>query len=155
MAPSLLTTLQDDERDLVFDTFDEVVAWELGQLLVNSALTEGLPLAIAIRRNGQRLFHAGLPGSSADNDGWLDRKMAVVDRYGHSSYLVGERFRVAGGSFDTDARLDNEVFAAHGGAFPVLLRGTGCIGAVAASGLPEAEDHEFVTRVLRGFLTTL
>ena len=33
MAPSLLTTLQDDERDLVFDTFDEVVAWVAPALL--------------------------------------------------------------------------------------------------------------------------
>jgi hypothetical protein len=91
---------------------------------------------ISIRRNGQRLFHAALAGASADNDGWLDRKCAVVDRYGRSSLRVGEQFRVDGKSFDQDSRLDMSEYAAHGGAFPVLVRGVGCIGTVAVSGLP-------------------
>ena len=109
-------------------------------------------MAISIRRNGQRLFHAALPGASADNDGWLARKSAVVDRYGRSSLRVGEQFRVDGGSFDENSRLDPAEYAAHGGAFPVLLRGTGCIGTVAVSGLPQLEDHRLVVETLEAFL---
>ena len=111
-------------------------------------------MAISVRRNGQRLFHAALPGASADNDGWLARKCAVVDRYGRSSLRVGEQFRVDGGSFDTDSRLDPSAYAAHGGAFPILVRGTGCVGTVAVSGLPELEDHRLVVDALEAFLTT-
>ena len=44
------------------------------------------------------------------------------------------RSRVDGKSFDESARLDPASFAAHGGAFPILLRGTGCVGTVAVSG---------------------
>lgn len=148
----LLDELEAQEARLVFDRFDENTAWALGCALREAALAAALPVAISIRRNGQRLFHAALPGSSADNDGWLERKTAVVDRYGRSSLRVGEQFRVDGGSFDTDSRLDPSRYAAHGGAFPILVRGTGCVGTVAVSGLPELDDHRFVVEALEAFL---
>ena len=150
----LLDELEAQEARLVFDHFDENTAWDLGVRLRDAALSAGLPVAISIRRNGQRLFHAALAGASADNDGWLARKSAVVDRYGRSSLRVGEQFRVAGKSFDEDSRLDPSLFAAHGGAFPILVRGTGCIGSVAVSGLPQLEDHRLVVEVLEELLTT-
>jgi len=150
----LLDELEAQEARLVFDRFDEDTAWDLGVRLRDAALSAGLPVAISIRRNGQRLFHAALPGASADNDGWLARKSAVVDRYGRSSLRVGEQFRFAGTSFDEDSRLDPSRFAAHGGAFPILVRGTGCIGSVAVSGLPQLEDHRLVVEALEALLTT-
>ena len=149
---ALLDELEAQESRLVFDHFDEDTAWELGAALREAAHVTGLPVAISIRRNGQRLFHAALAGSSADNDGWLERKSAVVDRYGQSSLRVGEQFRVDGGSFDADARLHPSDYAAHGGAFPILVRGTGCVGTVAVSGLPELEDHRLVIETLEAFL---
>lgn len=150
----LIEELAAQESRLVFDCFDEDTAWALGVALRETALAAALPVAISIRRNGQRLFHAALPGTSPDNDGWLERKSAVVDRYGRSSLRVGEQFRVDGGSFDADARLDSSDYAAHGGAFPILVRGTGCIGTVAVSGLPQLEDHQLVVDTLETFLAT-
>lgn len=153
-ARGLLDELEEQEARLVFDSFDESDAWELGSALRDAALAAALPVAISIRRNGQRLFHTALPGASADNDGWLDRKCAVVDRYGQSSLRVGEQFRVNGTSFDTDSRLDPALFAAHGGAFPVLVTGTGCVGTIAVSGLPQREDHRLVVETLERFLSS-
>lgn len=152
MSDEQLEVLLRQEQDLVFTRFDLDTAWELGTLLRREALAADLPVAIAVRRNGQTLFHTALPGSSADNDGWLSRKASVVERFGHSSYYVRCRFRADGGDFDTDARLDPTVFAAHGGAFPLILQGSGCIGSVAVSGLPQVEDHRFVVTVLEQFL---
>ena len=149
---TFLEQLKAQEQRLVHARFDDATAWELGLALRAAAAEAGLPVAMSVRRNGQRLFHAALPGASADNDAWLDRKCAVVDRYGHSSMLVGETFRVAGRSFDSDSRLDTNLFAAHGGAFPVLVSGTGCVGTIAVSGLPQRDDHDLVVRVLDGFL---
>jgi uncharacterized protein (UPF0303 family) len=153
-ARDLLDELEAQEARLVLDSFDEADAWALGSALRDAALAAHLPVAISIRRNGQRLFHTALPGASADNDGWLDRKCAVVDRYGQSSLRVGEQFRVNGKSFDTDSRLDTSAFAAHGGAFPVLVRGTGCVGTIAVSGLPQREDHRLVVEALESFITS-
>ena len=113
---NLLDELVEQESRLLFDHFNEDTAWALGVTLREAALAAVLPVAISIRRNGQRLFHAALPGSSADNDGWLERKSAVVDRYGRSSLRVGEQFRVDGGSFDANSRLNPSEYSAHGGA---------------------------------------
>jgi uncharacterized protein (UPF0303 family) len=148
----LLDELVEQEARLVFDRFDEEAAWSLGVALREAANTAELPIAISVRRNGRLLFYAAMPGTSADNEGWLARKCAVVDRYGHSSLRVGEQFRVDGKSFDEHSRLDPRTFAAHGGAFPILLRGTGCIGTVAVSGLPQLEDHRLVVETLASIL---
>ncbi|MEO9152780.1 MAG: heme-degrading domain-containing protein [Lapillicoccus sp.] len=149
----LLDELEAQETRLVFDSFSADTAWELGVALRESARAAALPVAISIRVNGQRLFHAALTGSSADNDGWLARKSAVVDRYGRSSLRVGEQFRVEGKTFDEASRLDPSHFAAHGGAFPILVRGTGCIGTVAVSGLPQLEDHRLVVEAIEALLS--
>jgi uncharacterized protein (UPF0303 family) len=149
--PQLADLLAQEQR-LAFPYFDLDTAWQLGSLLRTEALDAQLPVAISIRRGGQCLFHTALPGSSADNDGWLLRKAAVVDRYGHSSYYVGCKFRADGRDFDVDSRLDVGTYAAHGGAFPVILNGSGCIGTVAVSGLPQVDDHRFVVTHLEAFL---
>jgi uncharacterized protein (UPF0303 family) len=148
----LLSELVDQEARLVFRRFDEETAWRLGVHLVEAARARRLPLVISVRRNGQRLFHAALAGTSSDNDAWIDRKSAVVDRYGHSSYLVGTRFRAEGNDFDTSSRLDTDRFAAHGGVFPVLVRHVGPVGTVGVSGLPQVDDHGFVVEQLEAFL---
>ena len=146
-----LASLLEEEERLVFGRFSIDDAWQLGCSMREAALAAGMPVAIAIRRNGQRLFHCALPGSSPDNDAWLERKAAVVDRYGHSSYYVGCSFRADGRDFDRDARLDPSRYAAHGGAFPLLLAGTGCVGSIGVSGLPQVDDHRFVVTALERF----
>jgi uncharacterized protein (UPF0303 family) len=149
---ALLASLLAEENRLVFSHFDHDTAWELGSRLRTEAMRAQLPVAIAIRRHGQCLFHAALPGSSVDNDAWLLRKAAVAERYGHSSYYVGCNFRADGKDFDIDSRLDTSVFAAHGGAFPVIVGKSGCIGTITVSGLPQVEDHRFVVTHLERFL---
>jgi uncharacterized protein (UPF0303 family) len=149
-----LTELALQEERLVFSRFDNDDAWRLGARLVEAARAANLPVAISIRRNGQRLFHAGLPGSTPDNDAWLDRKSAVAARYCHSSYYVGTSFRARGRTFEEDSRLDPNLFAAHGGAFPINVRDVGCVATVAVSGLPQAEDHAFLVTHLESFLQT-
>lgn len=148
----LLGELDAQEETLVLSSFDEDVAWRLGSMLRDAARADALPVAVTIRRGTQRLFHTALPGASADNDGWLDRKCAVVERYGRSSLWVGESFRAKGRTFDADSRLDTSTHAAHGGAFPLRVRGAGPVGVVAVSGLPQLDDHRLVVEVLERFI---
>jgi uncharacterized protein (UPF0303 family) len=149
--PSLEELAEQEER-LQFDRFDDDVAWALGVQLVEAARARALPVAIELRRNGRRVFHAALPGSAPDNDAWLARKARVVDRYEQASFRVGEAARVAGTAFEQQSRLDPDLYAAHGGAFPVRVRGTGVVGTAAISGLPQLEDHEFIVEQLGIFL---
>lgn len=145
-------TLQEQERLLVLPRFTYEDAWLLGSLLVELALDRSAPVAIDIRRGPQQLFHAALPGSTADNDAWIDRKRRVVERYAESSYLVGTRCRAKGTTFEDSARLDPDRFAAHGGSFPIAVEGAGVIGTVTVSGLPQSEDHALVVEALERFI---
>jgi uncharacterized protein (UPF0303 family) len=147
-----VTELLEQEDRLTFTRFDNETALALGEHLLAEARARALPVTISVRRNGQRLFHAALPGTSADNDAWIERKSRVVDRYGHSSFLIGTQFREKGGSFEADSRLDPDQYAAHGGVFPVIVAGVGPIGTVGVSGLPQVEDHAFVVEQLTSFL---
>jgi uncharacterized protein (UPF0303 family) len=148
----LLERLVAEEAELQFSRFTLDDAWLLGGRLRATAATAGHPVAIAIWMGSQRAFHTALPGSSADNDGWLDRKHHVVERFGRASMLVGESFRAKGEDFDTHARLDPGEFAAHGGVVPIRLRESGVIGAVGVSGLPQQDDHDLVIAHLRDYM---
>jgi uncharacterized protein (UPF0303 family) len=148
----LIARIEEQERRLVFATFGNDDAWRLGTVLAELARANRAPVAIDIRRNGQQLFHLAMPGATADNDAWLLRKARIVDRYGASSYLVGLRFAARGTTFEASSRLDPDTYAAHGGAFPISLAGTGPIGTVAVSGLPQADDHALVVAALEAYL---
>jgi uncharacterized protein (UPF0303 family) len=137
------------EQELQFASFSNDDAWELGNALVAAAREAGLGVAIDIARGEQRLFHFAMPGTAADNDEWIERKNRVVRRFGHSSYYMGVQ---AGDAFAENYLLDPRRFAAHGGAFPVIVRGVGPVGTVTVSGLPQEEDHRFVVGVLREYL---
>lgn len=150
-SPPTVAELEEQERRLVLPHFTYDDAWRLGTLLVDLARERGAPVAIDIRRGGQQLFHAALPGSTPDNDAWIDRKRRVVERYGCASYLVGARFRAKGTTFEESSRLDPDVYAAHGGAFPIAVEGAGVIGTVVVSGLPQVQDHALVVEALERF----
>lgn len=151
-ARTLLARLAAEEQELVFTRFGLDDAWALGAQMRADAAAAGLKIVIGITLGEARVFHTALEGSSADNDAWLDRKARVTRRYGHSSFHVGQTFRVNGRDFDTASRLDRRVYAAHGGVFPIIIEGTGVVGTVGVSGLPQAEDHAFVVEQLRSYL---
>lgn len=125
-------------------TNDDAIA--LGTLAVATARREGLAVTVDVRRGAHQLFHAALPGTSADNDAWIDRKARVADRFGRASLLVHHDLqgRAAG--------LDPALHAAVGGSVPLVVRGVGPVGTLTVSGLPHEADHDLAVRVLRAFL---
>jgi uncharacterized protein (UPF0303 family) len=151
MADSLLplAELAAQEEELQFSSFTANDAWDLGSALVARARRENLPVAVDITRNRHQLFHAALPGATPDNDSWIRRKTRVVNRFGHSSLYVGESARAAGTTFEEKFGLDPQRYAAHGGAFPILVRSVGPVGVVVVSGLPQIDDHRMVVDALR------
>ncbi|WP_448608897.1 heme-degrading domain-containing protein [Geodermatophilus sp. URMC 60] len=147
-----LAQLAAEEEELRFDGFTNDDAWDLGAALVASARRDGAPVAVDISRHGHQLFHASLPGTSPDNDSWIQRKTRVVHRFGHSSLFVRQASVERGTTFEEEFALDPALYAAHGGAFPVLVRSVGPVGAVVVSGLPQLEDHRMVVAAIRAHL---
>ena len=148
-----LAQLAAEEEELQFGSFTNDDAWDLGSALVAAARRDSAPVAVDISRHGQQLFHAALPGTSPDNDSWIQRKTRVVHRFGHSSLYVRQASIERGTTFEEEfAALDPALHAAHGGAFPVVVRSVGPVGAVVVSGLPQLEDHRMVVAAIRAHL---
>jgi uncharacterized protein (UPF0303 family) len=147
-----LAELAAEEEELQFPGFTNDDAWDLGSALVAAARRDGAPVAVDISRHGHQLFHASLPGTSPDNDSWIQRKTRVVHRFGHSSLHVRQASIERGTTFEQEFGLDPARYAAHGGAFPVVVRSVGPVGAVVVSGLPQLEDHRMVVAALRAHL---
>jgi uncharacterized protein (UPF0303 family) len=148
----LISELEAQEARLVFSRFDNLDAWRLGSAMVAAATERSLAVTIDIRRHGHQLFHAALPGTAADNDSWIERKVNVVNRYGAASFLVGRRLAVTGTELDQAMGVEPRLFAAHGGAFPIRIRDVGVVGSISVSGLPQADDHAFVVEMIEAFL---
>jgi uncharacterized protein (UPF0303 family) len=150
---AFIASLEAQEEQLVFARFSNEDAWRLGSAMTAAAIERSLPVAIDIRRHGQQLFHVALPGTTAENDSWIDRKVNVVNRFAAASYLVGRRLAARGVALDEALGVDPRLFAAHGGAFPIRVRDVGVVGTVTVSGLPQADDHAFVTEMIGAFLS--
>jgi uncharacterized protein (UPF0303 family) len=149
-----LDQLAAEEVELRFDQFDYDDAWRLGSMLVETARARALPIAIDITRGGQQLFHAALPGSTPDNDAWIQRKIRSVLRFGRSSMRISLERSVDGRSLAEVSFVDQREFAAAGGCFPIHVKGCGIIGTVTVSGLPQVDDHRLVVETIRAFLAT-
>ncbi len=149
----LIAALEAQEQLLVFTRFDNADAWQLGSAMVAAAIARSLPITIDIRRHGHQLFHVALPGTTPENDAWIDRKVNVVDRFAESSYLVGRRLAAAGTQLDEALGVEPRLFAAHGGAFPIRISNIGVVGTITVSGLPQADDHGFVAEMIETFLS--
>ena len=76
----------------------------------------------------------------------------MVHRFGHSSLYVRQASVERGTTFEAESGLDPALYAAHGGAFPVLVRSVGPVGAVVVSGLPQLDDHRMVVAAIRAHL---
>jgi len=148
----ILSQLLQEEQDLQFTNFNEETAWQLGNQLVEQAKNQSLAVTIDITRGSHQLFHASLKGTSADNDEWVKRKVRLVYRFGHSSFYMGQLLKSKGKTIEQSYMIPESEYAPHGGCFPVIVKGTGMVGTITVSGLPQEEDHKLVVETLRTFL---
>lgn len=140
------------ERRLHFKSFNEADAWALGSKMRAVAEARELPLVIDIRFKGRPLFYAALPGTDADNPEWVRRKSNTTLRFFKSSYRYGRECALKGLVPGPERGVDPMDYATAGGSFPIHLVGTGVIGAVTVSGVPQRDDHGFVYEMICDFL---
>lgn len=148
----ILKQLLQEEQELQFIKFNEATAWKIGTQLVEHCAGKDLPVTIDITRGEHQLFHASLHGTSADNDEWIKRKVRLVYRFGHSSFYMGQLLKSKGRRIEEAYLLSENLYAPHGGCFPILVKDTGMIGTITASGLPQEDDHKLVVQAIRDFL---
>jgi uncharacterized protein (UPF0303 family) len=148
----LLKHLLQEEEELQFAKFNEDTAWEIGSVIVEHAVRQKLPVTVDITRGEQQVFHASRPGTSADNDEWVKRKVRLVKRFGHSSFYIGQLLKSKGKNIEDVYLITEHEYAPHGGCFPILVKGTGMIGTITVSGLPQEEDHRLVVHAIREYL---
>jgi uncharacterized protein (UPF0303 family) len=148
----LLNELLQQEEEIQFSSFDNDMAFAVGLALLEAAKSKDKGVTIDIARNGQQLFHFAMQGTYRDNDVWVQRKNNVVNRFGHSSFYMGISLKSKDQTIEEKYLISSSEFAAHGGAFPLIIRGVGVVGTVTVSGLPQEEDHELVVTTLKKFL---
>jgi len=148
-----LAALLREEQQLQFDRFDDATARAVGAQLVARAERERKTVTIQVTRGDAVLFKQAMPGASPDHADWIRRKNNLVGRTGHSSFYTHNEVRQSGGDHDALPGLDMRDYAAHGGAFPVIVRGQGVVGTVTVSGLPGPDDHALVVAALKDYLT--
>jgi len=140
------------EKRLQFKQFDSEVAWTIGTSLKAAAEKRGVAVAIDIQLNGHSLFAYAMPGTTPDNQDWIRRKRNVVTRHHRSSYAVGLKLQRDQTTLQAKIGVELKDYAPHGGCFPILLQGTGCVGTITVSGLPQRDDHALVVSVLQEYL---
>jgi uncharacterized protein (UPF0303 family) len=140
------------EETLQFKTFDEADAWALGSIMYDQAKTMNLPMVMDIRIGDRPLFYLAMPGTTPENPDWVRRKVNTVYRFHKGSYRVGREYEHKGVGFDQSRGIDPMEYANAGGSFPIHIIGTGVVGAVTVSGIPQREDHNFVTEAICKFL---
>jgi len=149
-----LKELRQQEEEIQFASFTHDTALAVGMALLQEAKKRGKSVAIDITRSGQQLFHFAMAGTTVDNGEWIKRKNNVVNRFGHSSYYVGISLKNAGQTMEEKYLVSSSDYAAHGGAFPLIIRNVGIVGTITVSGLPQQEDHDLVVSTLKEFLAS-
>ncbi len=147
-----LVILDQQEELLRFPSFDANTAWRLGGLMRSRLLEQQAGGTIEIELAGQVLFACATPGATPGQADWIRRKRNTVHRFARSSYAVGRVLERDGQTLESRHGLSLADYAAHGGGFPLWLIGTGAVGSIIVSGLPQRDDHILVVSAIAHLL---
>ena len=87
-----------------------------------------------------------------DSELWLARKRRSVELMEMASLHFLAWLEENGESLES-RKLPADDYAAGGGGFPIRVRGTGVIGSICVSGMPNhVDDHQLIINTLAEFL---
>ena len=141
-----------EEESLKIPKLELIDALEIGEIGKSIGILKNLPIAIEVRLGDWTIYHASLPGSTIDNQGWIDRKARTVMLKHHSTMYERVSAQERGVDWHKENNLLDETHAIHGGGLPLITKGDGFVGVLLISGLPQVEDHLLGVEVLTEFL---
>ena len=144
--------LKTEEELLALPSFEITDAIEIGEIALDFGMTRGFAMATEVRIGDWTVFHASLPGSSPENDWWMNRKARVVMKTGHSSLYERVLAEENGVDWFAQHGVSEEDYAIHGGGLPINVKGKGLVGVLLISGLPQVQDHLLGVEILTEFL---
>ena len=141
-----------EEQFFTFDNLTPENALEIGEIAKSLGVLKSLPIAVEVRLGDWIIYHASLPGSTVENQGWIDRKARVVMLKHHSTMYERVNAQECGIDWHKENNLLDETHAIHGGGLPLITKDQGFVGVLLISGLPQVEDHLLGVEVLTEFL---
>ena len=141
-----------EEHLLVLPGFRVVDGLLLGEIAKSFGVARNLPIAIEVRLGDWIIYHASLPGSTAENQWWIDRKARTVMLKHHSTMFERVSAEERGVDWHKENNLLDETHAIHGGGLPLITKSEGFVGVLLISGLPQVQDHLLGVEVLTEFL---
>ena len=141
-----------EEQLLKLPNLDIASAIELGEIAKSLGVLKSLPIAVEVRLGDWIVYHASLPGSTVENQWWIDRKARVVTLKQHSTMFERVSAEERGVDWHKENYLLDETHAIHGGGLPLITKNDGFVGVLLISGLPQVEDHLLGVEVLTEFL---
>lgn len=149
-AKALLKIVEEQEKMLVFDSFNNEDALSLGITLAD--LTKDCPIPITIRVfiDDIIVFQYTMKGDEETRFGWTYRKHQLIKKTGHSS--MHGKIRAMFLDELQDLYVQTDLYGFGCGGFPITVKNKGIIGTVAVSGLPDPADHIYVVQALEKYL---
>ena len=141
-----------EEQLLKLPNFNIASAIEIGEIAKSFGVIRDLPIAVEVRLGDWIVYHASLPGSTVENQWWIDRKARVVTLKQHSTMFERVSAEERGVDWHKENNLLDETHAIHGGGLPLITKNEGFVGVLLISGLPQVEDHLLGVEVLTEFL---
>ena len=144
--------LLEEELKLSLPILSVADAVEIGEIAKSFGVARGLPIAVEVRLGDWIIYHASLPGSTAENQWWIDRKARVVLLKHHSTMYERVSAQERGVDWHKESNLLDETHAIHGGGLPLITKDQGFVGVLLISGLPQVDDHLLGVEVLTEYL---
>jgi uncharacterized protein (UPF0303 family) len=144
--------LHQEEELLLLPSLGVEEALEIGEIANSLGIVRSLPIAIEVRISDWIIYHASLPGSTTENQSWIDRKARVVLLKHHSTLFERVSAKERRVDWHKENNLPEETHAIHGGGLPLITKDQGFIGVLLISGLAQEEDHLLGVEVLTEFL---
>jgi len=148
----ITSKLLQEEELLLLPSLEVDGALEIGEIAKSLGVLRGLPIAVEVRIGDWVIYHASLPGSTTENQSWIDRKARVVLLKHHSTLFERVSAEERGVDWHQENNLLDETHAIHGGGLPLIIKDYGFKGVLLISGLPQVDDHLLGVEVLTEFL---